>query len=212
MCVCVATENLVCEDCGAVLDTRKIAAKPHSFVDTVVDPTCTERGYTLHRCKDCGYSYEDSYVDAKGHTYGDWIIEEEATCTEDGTMKRECSCGHSETISYSKGKHTHTVTFIVDGDTYVTIEVVCGEEVELPIPPTKENNDGYSYQFNGWDGYSDGMKIYGDTTFIASFTSTKLPEDNLPIIIGASAAGAAVVVGTSIGLSIFFKKRKFKRK
>lgn len=41
----------------------------HSYTETVTEPTCTERGYTVHTCK-CGYSYTDHYVNAKGHNFG----------------------------------------------------------------------------------------------------------------------------------------------
>ena len=35
---------------------------------TVVEPTCTERGYTLRTCTLCQASYRDTYVAATGHT------------------------------------------------------------------------------------------------------------------------------------------------
>ena len=35
----------------------------HEFEDTVVAPTYSEDGYTLHTCVHCGYSYKDNYVD-----------------------------------------------------------------------------------------------------------------------------------------------------
>ena len=41
----------------------------HEWVETVVNPTCTERGYTLHTCSKCDYSYVDSYTDATGHVW-----------------------------------------------------------------------------------------------------------------------------------------------
>ena len=34
----------------------------HSFTSTVVKPTETAQGYTLHTCTKCGYSYKDNYV------------------------------------------------------------------------------------------------------------------------------------------------------
>jgi len=40
----------------------------HSFKETVVAPTCTEKGYTLHECG-CGDNYKDNYVNASGHDY-----------------------------------------------------------------------------------------------------------------------------------------------
>ncbi len=38
----------------------------HDYKATVVAPTCTEAGYTEHKCE-CGESYKDSYKDALGH-------------------------------------------------------------------------------------------------------------------------------------------------
>lgn len=46
----------------------------HSYTETVVDPTCTEQGYTLHKCA-CGEEYKDNYVNATGHTYEDYLCE-----------------------------------------------------------------------------------------------------------------------------------------
>ena len=39
----------------------------HDYNNTIVNPSCTEQGYTLYSC-DCGYSYRDDYVKANGHT------------------------------------------------------------------------------------------------------------------------------------------------
>ena len=38
----------------------------HSYVDTVVAPTCTTKGYTEHKCE-CGDSYKDTETDVLGH-------------------------------------------------------------------------------------------------------------------------------------------------
>lgn len=38
----------------------------HSYKRTVVNPTCTEKGYTLHQCG-CGESYRGEETDALGH-------------------------------------------------------------------------------------------------------------------------------------------------
>ena len=63
------------------------------FADTVVDPTCTEQGYTHHACtvKGCTYdAVDDTYVAATGHT---WVKTQTfpASCTEQGTVFYKCS-------------------------------------------------------------------------------------------------------------------------
>ena len=40
----------------------------HSYTATVVAPTCTKGGYTLHQCS-CGDSYQDTATPALGHDY-----------------------------------------------------------------------------------------------------------------------------------------------
>jgi len=44
----------------------------HVYTETVVEPTCTEKGYTLHECE-CGKSYIDNEINAKGHKMVDYV-------------------------------------------------------------------------------------------------------------------------------------------
>lgn len=44
----------------------------HSYTSTVVSPTCTSQGYTLHKCS-CGESYKDKFTSATGHKYQNGI-------------------------------------------------------------------------------------------------------------------------------------------
>lgn len=48
--------------CGSSY-TETIPATGHKYVNTVVAPTLTERGYTKHTCSVCKNSYTDTYVD-----------------------------------------------------------------------------------------------------------------------------------------------------
>ncbi len=45
----------------------KCATHEHTYVDTVVEPTCTERGYTKHVCTVCNDVKIDSFVQKNGH-------------------------------------------------------------------------------------------------------------------------------------------------
>lgn len=74
----------------------------HSYSDTLVAATCTEKGYTMHTC-DCGDSYNDTYVDAVGHSFGSWTVTKAATQEAEGEETRTCSaCGASETQAIAK--------------------------------------------------------------------------------------------------------------
>ena len=55
----VLTFNCECGDSY----TEEIPAAGHIYTDTVVPPTETEKGYTLHTCSVCGDSYEDSFIE-----------------------------------------------------------------------------------------------------------------------------------------------------
>ena len=57
------TEGKHCSVCNAVIKAQEtVPAKGHKYVDTVVKPTYTAQGYTLHKCSVCGESYKDIYT------------------------------------------------------------------------------------------------------------------------------------------------------
>jgi hypothetical protein len=98
----------------------------YSDVD-VVDPTCTEAGYTRHSCA-CGQYYDDTPIDATDHDWEivssnnngthnvkcrndekhtdvvncDYEADEvvDPTCEEDGYTVYKCDCGHSYNADY----------------------------------------------------------------------------------------------------------------
>ncbi len=87
--------------CGHT-ETRVLQSEGHDYEATVVEPTCTEQGYTEYVCQTCGHSYRDDFVDALGHSYGEWKVTKEATCTKNGEETRTCACGHTETREIEK--------------------------------------------------------------------------------------------------------------
>ena len=71
-------------------ETQVIEKLGHNIVDTVVEPTCTEQGYTRHQCSRCTENYTDTYTAAKGHDWGDWKTTTPATYTQEGKQQRKC--------------------------------------------------------------------------------------------------------------------------
>jgi len=61
-CTAEGTQTRTCSVCGKV-ETATIAKVAHKYVDTVVKPTYTAKGYTLHKCPVCGTRYKDNYTD-----------------------------------------------------------------------------------------------------------------------------------------------------
>ena len=70
-------EYWVCTKCGLYfsdkegenqLDDVVIPALGHEYEAEVTEPTCTEAGYTTHKCIYCDYEYTDSETAALGHS------------------------------------------------------------------------------------------------------------------------------------------------
>ena len=72
----------------------KFTHKEHSFdKETVVAPTCTDKGYTLKECE-CGETTKTNYVLSVEHIYSDFEIRKEATTYSTGIKERICTvCG-----------------------------------------------------------------------------------------------------------------------
>ena len=99
----------------------------HTYAATVVAPTCTEGGYTLHECS-CGDSYQDTETAALGHDY---------TSSGEGTLT--CTrCG--DTIEHT---HNYTVTVVPPTCTtggYTLHECSCGDSYQDAATPALGHN------------------------------------------------------------------------
>ncbi len=83
-----------CKNCPKT-ETEIIKAKGHKYAATVVQPTCTTKGYTLHKCSVCGDTYIDLYTDVVEHKYSSkWSVDRKPTCSEEGMKSHHCLvCG-----------------------------------------------------------------------------------------------------------------------
>ena len=106
-----------CIRCGEKEDNSE--THKHDYKSRVIEPTCTEGGYTLWECE-CGKSYETLHTKALGHEYKDGLCVRcgakdpnahthkyvetvtKPTCTEKGYTTYTCSvCGDSYKGSYT---------------------------------------------------------------------------------------------------------------
>ena len=111
-CVDLGKDERACSVCSYV-DERDTDALGHSYKDTVIDPSCTERGNTVHECDRCGYTYTDSYTEPTGHDYGEWVDLTKPTCTASGVMQRKCAdCPQTETKIVSPLGHDYTAKLV----------------------------------------------------------------------------------------------------
>lgn len=75
----------------------------------VVDPTCTEGGYTVYACE-CGDTYNADETEATGHAWGEWEVTVEATVDAGGEETRVCAtCGEKETRATDPHVHAYEV-------------------------------------------------------------------------------------------------------
>lgn len=191
-------EVVYCTVCGAELSrTSKEIPKldhVHVYVDTVVPPTCTEQGYTIHTCEKGDDEYIDTYVDALGHTPAAAVKENEvaATKTTDGSYDSVvyCSvCGDElsrETITVPATGIIVTVNNTYEN--YGNVDADYGENaypylstVTLTATPVS------GAEFVGWE--VSGKKISDDPvlTFTATSDVTVTPifadtTDNITVV------------------------------
>ena len=141
---------------GETEETPSVNQDPshkHSYTTSVTEPTCLNKGYTLHTC-DCGHSYKDRYTKALGHNEVS-VSAKAPTCAEEGWDAHvSCSrCSYSTKTSISATGHTssdyrfYTVK-LIDGKEYA--EALCKTcyksydiqiENALSLTVTKENRD-----------------------------------------------------------------------
>lgn len=108
-------EYWTCESCGGIFADEEaenkiiekntvIPALEHNYIaETLVEPTCVDKGYTTYTCEYCGDSYDADFTAALGHKWGAWDITREPTDTEDGEAERVCTvCDEVETRTVAK--------------------------------------------------------------------------------------------------------------
>ena len=126
----------------------------HKYTDTVIPPTCTERGCTVHLCS-CGDKREDSYTSPLGHSYKDGICVRcgildpnrdtqhehdfipsvtKPTCLTEGFTTYTCSCGECYTKAYISAvghktqlQNAKAVGCLTGGYTGDEVCTVCGK-------------------------------------------------------------------------------------
>ena len=110
--------------------------------DRVVEPTCTEQGYTVESNFITMETRNVNYTDPLGHAWGEWETED-ATCEQDGYRQRKCSrCGTYEVQEIPAGHQMgawHQVTALVDREG----SDLRGSRQQAPcVQPLRKGRDG----------------------------------------------------------------------
>ena len=131
----IKVENTSFESSIITFKTTGNTPHTHSYTSTVVAPTCTSQGYTLHKCS-CGTSYKDKYVSATGHKYSNGICK---VCgAKDPNYIETTKRSPYLTISSQKitldlsGENSKTIYITAQGDLpdKFTVEFICKSQVE----------------------------------------------------------------------------------
>ena len=137
----------------------------HSYVTTVIEPTCENRGYAVYTCTKCGHTYTGNYVDATGHSYGEWIVTREPTDSTAGQRERICSVCKEKEIEIIPATGTDTPIIVGPGWTpsFSVNTPVKTENGNVSVSETRaEENDTVVITVNPDYGYELDKLIVTD--------------------------------------------------
>ena len=90
-CTQVGSSYSKCKYCGKE-ETFPIFPLGHDYKDSVIPPTCVEKGYTTHICTRCNDTITDTYVEATGHKWNsEYTVDKKATYAVAGSKSIHCS-------------------------------------------------------------------------------------------------------------------------
>ena len=148
----------VCPDCGR---SKVVRDNKHHYEDTVIEPTCTEGGYTARICSDCNDTIQrTNETAALGHDYSDayTVVEEGKTICEHGgmTVKICDRCGDVIVTTIEKTGHKSSAWVVANNPTMEAegnLEGTCdncGKFVTYQLPSfasdMEEQNKFYDYK------------------------------------------------------------------
>lgn len=169
-------------------------------------PPRAAAGETVDLKVNCGYGYE---VIGATLLYADGR-------TETVTGTTFVMPDEPVSVELKVGKMAFLITFVVEGEIYKELTLYFGDKLELPEPPTKAEDDRYTYTFAGWSPQVWNNVVYPDDRtpeFTAVFTAHEKSSTEAEqykgsflirvVIIGIG--GTALVVG--VVLCIIYRKR-----
>lgn len=163
----------------------------HTYEETVVDPTCTEQGYSVFTCQ-CGESYQGEFVAAWGHQWYDaeGMVAEEPTEDTPGQRLYSCAiCNYVYVEEIPPLGHEHNYATEVTEPTctqqgYTTYTCPCGDSyvddytaaldhayVSEVIAPTTESQGYTQYECTRCGrSYQDDFvaKLPSEPTYVGS--------------------------------------------
>ena len=160
----------------------------HSYTTEIIEPTCTEKGYTTYTCK-CGDSYVSDYVYAIGHVESDWIVDKEATVSEDGQKHTECTkCKMNMSMEVIPATGSIGLEYTNYGEFYVVSGIGTCTDTDIII----------ASEYNGLPVTQIGVKAFKDCTLLINIT---IP-DSVTCIMDDAFSGCESLTSISISNSV----------
>ncbi|MDD6327405.1 MAG: Ig-like domain-containing protein [Lachnospiraceae bacterium] len=145
----------------------------HNYVTSVVSPSYTEQGYTLHRCNNCGHEYHDNYTDRWQYVTA-ISISDTSKQLECGDMFRlsasvaPANAHEKKLIWYSTDSRKASVaqdglvTAIDPGTVDIVVLAADGSGISTRCTLTiTEIENGWSNRSDGWYYVEDGVRQTG---------------------------------------------------
>ena len=192
-CLTDGEQTAVCTVCNHK-ETKVIAATGHKYDTSTVDPTYSEKGYTLYKCRLCGSSYKSNFTD---------ILEMPAA---EG-FKKDSATDTTVTLKWDR---------YADADGYIVEWYIDNEWKSKTI----EGNENVSLTLDGLNAdsvYKVRIRAYSGDNYSdyiylnVSTTSSTITDDPSKDNANTGAEGIAIVVDVAIlatGTLIITKKRR----
>ena len=180
-----------CKKCGSCY-RKDIPTSDHIYEVSVVEPTTSENGYTLHRCSKCGNSYKDNYTEKIVGSSGSCIVFNSINTSDittttafvKTTVTADCTQLSAVGMEWGylvEGIEVAQTEFNWRTGTYLNfISVDFGKEVDkLGNVPTLEPGQTVYYRF--FATKKDGSRVYSNTekfTTEGNFSNEDLENAN----------------------------------
>lgn len=135
-CFNAPVSHYICSVCGDTYDKTGKIDEGHSYKDIVVQPTCTEKGYTKSVCDVCGETVISDFVSPLGHNME--ITHSGTYCSAHDTLEYKCKrCDYTESVAANSSK-LETKTVVVEptctkSGSESEVCVLCGATVSTQI-------------------------------------------------------------------------------
>ena len=130
----------------------------HSYETRVIQPTCTEQGYTLHTCVDGDHSYKDNYTNPLGHNF---------TEKTDGWYCSRCNKAESDGFTFKDATMDGESCYAITG---ANASVVVNGVLNIPHKYNSKNVRALmTYSFSGIASSVKKMLVHSNIKNIYSY-------------------------------------------